>query len=69
MKEAITTFVYSNRTALKVFLAGSVIGYIYWYYFGCYWGTYPLSSEWWVNCIYGGIVANIIMNLKRNNIN
>lgn len=68
MKE-VMTFVYSNRTALIIFLAGSVIGYIYWYYIGCYWGTYPLSSEWWVNCIYGGIVANIIMSLRRNNIN
>lgn len=61
----IRTFIHFNKTSLVAFLIGALVGYVYWYYLGCYWGTMPLSSEWWVNAIYGGLVANILINLRR----
>ncbi|MDL2299605.1 DUF6132 family protein [Bacteroides sp. OttesenSCG-928-E20] len=48
-----------NKLVLVTFAAGAILGLVYWFHFGCYWGTYPLSSEWWVNGIYGGILANL----------
>ena len=42
---------------------GALIAYFYWFYIGIYWGTYPLSSEWWVNCIYGGLYGGLLGGL------
>lgn len=58
-------FLQSNKNQLLIFAAGFVLGFIYWYFFGCYWGNYPLSSEWWVNSIYGGLLANILVGIFR----
>ncbi len=61
----IHTFFHINKTALLIFAGGFILGYIYWYFFGCYWGNYPMSSEWWVNSIYGGLLANILVEIFR----
>lgn len=44
-------FLKQNRKVLLGMLVAVALGYIHWYYWGCYWGTYPMSSECWVNCI------------------
>jgi hypothetical protein len=40
-------------------ISGAIIAYCYWLHFGIYWGTYPLSSECWVNCIYGCLIGGL----------
>ena len=62
-------FVSNNKIVLLGLLIGFVLGYLHWYHFGCCWGTYPLSSEWWVNCasgsLFGGFIASM---LKESNV-
>jgi uncharacterized membrane protein YjjB (DUF3815 family) len=41
-------------------IAGAVIGYAYYYFIGCYSGTCPISSSWYVSTIYGGLVGLLI---------
>lgn len=53
----------SNCIIIIGLVAGTVIGYWYWNSIGLRWGTFPLSSEWWVNCIYGGLFGGLIMSL------
>jgi len=62
MKEILEFFT-NNKIILIGILLGLAIGFIYWYYFACYWGTYPLSSECWVNCSYGAILGGFISSL------
>lgn len=56
-------FIRQNSRALIGTVVGVILGYLYWYYFACYWGTYPLSSECWINCAYGGVIGGFIMCL------
>lgn len=51
----------SNKVTIITFIIGCSLGYAHWFYFGCYWGFYPMSAEWWVNCAYGGIFANLFI--------
>ncbi|SFK91080.1 hypothetical protein SAMN05216357_10867 [Porphyromonadaceae bacterium KH3CP3RA] len=53
-------FICKNRIILLSMMVGALIAYIYWFHFGIYWGTYPLSGEWWVNCIYGGLFGGLL---------
>lgn len=62
----IRQFIQAYRTSAILFAAGFGLGYAYWYCLGCYWGSYPMSAEWWVNCIYGGIFANILADIFRH---
>lgn len=59
----LSAFINSNKVVLLSMLAGIIIAYFYWLNFGIYWGTYPLSSEWWVNCIYGCFIGGFISTL------
>lgn len=61
----ILLFVRHNNRILIGMLAGVILGYLYWYYFACYWGTYPLSAECWVNCAYGGIIGGFVICLIK----
>lgn len=56
-------FISNNKIILIGMLLGLVTGYLYWYYFSCYWGTYPLSAECWVNCSYGTLLGGFIASL------
>lgn len=60
----LSRFVTNNWFVLLGMIVGFMIGYIHWFYFGCYWGTYPMSSNIWVNLlsgmIFGGFVASLI---------
>ncbi|MBB4037541.1 ABC-type polysaccharide transport system permease subunit [Dysgonomonas hofstadii] len=62
MKQVIS-FISNNKSILAGMLLGLVFGYLYWYYFSCYWGTYPLSAECWVNCGYGTLLGGFIVSL------
>jgi hypothetical protein len=59
-------FIHQNKNALTGMTVGSVLAFLYWWHFGIYWGVYPLSSECWVNCVYGclfgGLVGSILSN-------
>ncbi|MBD8389023.1 hypothetical protein [Dysgonomonas sp. BGC7] len=59
----ILSFISNNKAVLTGMLAGLIIGYIHWFYFACYWGTYPLSAECWVNCSYGVIIGGFVASL------
>ena len=38
----ILQYILHNKIVLIGMLIGFIASYIYWYYFACYWGTYPL---------------------------
>lgn len=54
-----------NRKVLIGMLAGTIIGFLYWYFYACYWGTYPMSAEWWVNCSFGAIFGGFLATLYK----
>lgn len=62
MKDILLFIRHNNRALIGVAI-GVVLGYLHWYYFACYWGTYPLSAECWINCAYGGVSGGFIMCL------
>lgn len=59
----ILQFILHNKIVLIGMLIGFIASYIYWYYFACYWGTYPLSAESWVNCGFGTILGGLVVSL------
>lgn len=62
----LSVFVKNNKVVLLSVLAGVVVACFYWLNYGIYWGTYPLSSECWVNCIYGGLIGGFISTMFRD---
>lgn len=60
MKFSLSHFLYENKIIILSMVIGAIVAYFYWKYFGIYWGTYPLSSECWVNCIYGGLFSALL---------
>lgn len=60
------SFIKTNDKVLIGMFSGLVLGYVHWYYWGCCWGTFPMSSECWFNCLigllFGGFVASLIAN-------
>lgn len=49
-----------NYKVLLGILLGGILGFVYWSSIGIVWGNYPLSSELWVNCIYGCLFGGLI---------
>lgn len=60
-------FLHINSKVLTGFIVGGFLGYLHWFYFGCYWGTYLLSAECWVNCSMGAIFGGFVASLFNNN--
>lgn len=58
-----TLFISNNKFATLGMILGLTLGYLHWYHVGCYWGTYPLSSECWVNCVAGLLFGGFIGSL------
>lgn len=56
-----------NKTTLAGMVVGTFLGYLCWWNFGIYWGSYPLSSEWWVICIYGSLLGGLVGSLNLKN--
>jgi hypothetical protein len=54
-----------NGYVLLSMLLGIVMGYIYWVNWGIYYATLPLSSECWVNCVYGGLFTGLAASLIK----
>jgi len=44
-------------------LAGLILGYLYWLHIGVFWGSYSLSAECWVNCLYGCLVGGFLTSI------
>ncbi|MCE5206396.1 MAG: hypothetical protein LLF80_09880 [Porphyromonadaceae bacterium] len=65
MKQFIS-FIKRNLFVLIFVFSGIIIGYIYWFNWGMYYGTLPLSSECWVNCTYGGIFGGLAGSLIKS---
>lgn len=69
--KSISLFIRINLFPVISVFIGILLGYFHWFIWGCYWGTYPSSSECWVNCSYGGLFLGFIMpsfcNKKRSN--
>ncbi|KKB53069.1 hypothetical protein HMPREF1212_01231 [Parabacteroides sp. HGS0025] len=65
--EQIVFFIRINKKVLIGMLTGAIIAYLYWLNYSIYWGTYPLSSECWVNCIYGFLFGGLIGSLFQDN--
>lgn len=58
-----TRFAQINLKPLSGLIIGVFSGYIHWYFWGCYWGTYPMSSECWVNMSYGALFGGYLATL------
>lgn len=56
----IIAFVTINKAPLIGMLIGTIAAYFYWLEIGIYYGSYPMSSECWVNCVYGGLFGGFI---------
>lgn len=56
----VISFLKENTAVVIFILLGVLIGYFYWYNWGIYYGTLPLSSECWVNCTYGGLFGGLV---------
>ncbi|MDU1905654.1 MAG: hypothetical protein E6772_12800 [Dysgonomonas sp.] len=56
----LSNFISNNKHIIVSVLLGNILGLIYWYHFGCFWGVYPYSSEWWFNFIGGGAIFGFI---------
>ncbi len=65
--EQIVSFIRINKKVLIGMFTGSIIAYLYWLNYSIYWGTYPLSSECWVNCIYGFLFGGLVGSLFQDN--
>lgn len=64
----LSRFVNNNWFVLLGMIIGFMIGYIHWFYFGCYWGTYPMSSELWANFIFGTLSGGFFASLIKDDI-
>ena len=53
-------FMSNNKWVILCMVIGSILAYFSWSNFGIYWGSYPLSSECWVNCLYGCLVGGLV---------
>lgn len=61
--EKIRLLIKTNIAPLVGMIIGLPCGYLYWYLYGIYDGTFYLSSEWWVNCVYGLLFGGLIGSL------
>lgn len=64
----ILKFVYNNKAALIGVVVGVIVGYLYWANISCYWGSYPMAAECWVNCSLGGIFGGLLACLLHGDI-
>jgi hypothetical protein len=53
----IKKFVKRYYIHLLVTVAGSIAGYLYWYYIGCNSGTCPITSKWQNSMLYGLVLG------------
>jgi hypothetical protein len=65
IRKLITIFLFLriNYEILAGMILGCIAGYFYWEWFGIMWGNYSLSSECWVNCLYGSLFGGFIASL------
>jgi hypothetical protein len=50
-------------------LGGAVLGYLYYYYIGCYSGHCPISSDPLISTLYGGVIGFLIALPGKKRIN
>ncbi|MCC8095105.1 MAG: hypothetical protein LIP05_06980 [Tannerellaceae bacterium] len=65
MNQSVKLFIKAHTIVWIGIGIGLILGYLYWQYIGCYWGTYPQSSVCWVNCLTGGIVGGFISSFRK----
>jgi hypothetical protein len=41
-------------------IAGALLGYVYYYYIGCYSGTCAISSNPYISTVYGGLIGFLL---------
>jgi hypothetical protein len=63
------SFVRLNKAVFSGVMIGLGIAYWYWSNYAIYWGTYVLSSECWVNCIYGSLFGGLFGCLFHEKLN
>lgn len=66
--ENLQTFFLNNKKVLIAILLGCIVGIVYWYFIGCFWGTYPFSAEWWFNALNGGLLFGFFVCLLEKRI-
>lgn len=44
-------------------LAGAIAGFLYWKFVGCASGSCPITSNWMISTLYGGVMGGLSINL------
>lgn len=65
--KGLLTFIKNNKMVLSGMVIGWILGFFHWYYFAYAWGSYALSSEMWVNCVFGAIFIGFVFSLLDKN--
>lgn len=56
----------NNIVTIAGFGAGMVGGFLYWKYVGCASGTCPLTSNWMIMLVYGGVTGSLLGNMVQD---
>lgn len=62
MKEIIK----SNIITIAGLGLGMAGGFLYWKYVGCLSGTCPLTSNWMIMLVYGGVTGSLLGNMVQD---
>lgn len=58
----------NNLITIIGFVVGVAGGFLYWKFVGCATGTCPLSSNWAIMLVYGGLTGGLIGNVLQDKI-
>ncbi|MBI5404178.1 MAG: hypothetical protein HY959_12325 [Ignavibacteriae bacterium] len=47
---------------------GMLVGFLYWNFIGCSTGSCPLTSNWFIMILYGGMMGGLIGNMMDEKI-
>lgn len=59
-------FIRTNALILIGIIAGSLAGWLYWYYVGCSSGQCPITSKPLNSSIYGALMGAILFSMFKN---
>jgi len=56
----------SNIITIAGLGLGMAGGFLYWKYVGCASGTCPLTSNWMIMLVYGGVTGSLLGNMVQD---
>lgn len=58
-------FIIENKNTILGILSGAVVGFLYYYYIGCAYGTCAISSKPLNSSIYGAVMGGLFVNIFK----